>query len=105
MKLKKYKYLSLAISIFFVLGLIINISNNNKPKDKGKLVIIEDNKDLFKENYKSNLIIESDDNNVVSNENEDEDDKSIRVLPENIVDDIITLPNPNINEEVILKKL
>lgn len=103
MKLKKYKYLSLAVSIFFVLGLIINISNNNKPKDKGKLVIIEDNKDLFKENYKSNLIIESDDNNMVSNDNED--DKSIRVLPENIVDEIITLPNPNINEEVILKKL
>ncbi|WP_291744005.1 hypothetical protein [Clostridium sp.] len=40
---------------------------------------------------------------MVSNENED--DKSIRVLPENIVDEIITLPNPNINEEVILKKL
>ncbi|WP_304406442.1 hypothetical protein [uncultured Clostridium sp.] len=104
MKLKKCKYLILAVSIFFVLGLIANISNNNnKPKDEGKLVIVEDNKDLFEENYKSNLIIESDDNNIVSNENED--DKSIRVLPEKIVDEIITLPNPNINEEVILKRL
>ncbi|WP_300902855.1 hypothetical protein [uncultured Clostridium sp.] len=104
MKLKKCKYLILAVSIFFVLGLIANISNNNnKPKDEGKLVIVEDNKDLFEENYKSNLIIESDDNNIVSNENED--DKSIKVLPENIGDEIITLPNPNINEEVILKRL
>lgn len=103
MKLKKYKYLILAVSTFFVLGLIVNISNNNEPKDEGKLVIAEDNKDLLEENYKSNLIIESDDNNMVSNEKED--DKSIRVLPENIADEIITLPNPNINEEVILKKL
>lgn len=103
MKLKKCKYLILIVSIFFVLGLIVNISNNNKSQDEGKLVIVEDNKDLFEENYKSNLIVESDDNNMVSNESED--DKGIRILPENIGDEIITLPNPNINEEVILKRL
>ena len=102
MKLKKYKYLILTVSIFFVLGSITILLDNKKVKDEGKLVIEEDNSDLLKDNYKSNLFVESDDNNTVTTK---EEDGSIRVLPENESRSIMVLPNPNIDGEVILKKL
>ena len=47
MKLKKYKYLILTVSIFFVLGSITILLDNKKVKDEGKLVIEEDNSDLL----------------------------------------------------------
>ena len=103
MNFKRFKYLILTISIFFVLGLITILSNNNKVQDQGKLFIEEDNSDLLKDNYKSNLIVENYDNNTVITE--EQEDGSIRVLPENGSGDIIALPNPNIDGEVILKKL
>ena len=102
MNFKRFKYLILTVSIFFVLGLITILSSNNKVQDQGKLVIEEDNSDLLKDNYKSNLIVESDDNNTVTTK---EEDGSIRVLPENESRSIMVLPNPNIDGEVILKKL
>lgn len=103
MNFKRFKYLILTVSIFFVLGLITILSSNNKVQDQGKLVVEEGNNDLLKDNYKSNLIVESDDNNTVNTE--EKEDGSIRVLPENGSEDIIALPNPNIDGEVILKKL
>ena len=68
MNFKRFKYLILTVSIFFVLGLITILSSNNKVQDQGKLVIEEGNNDLLKDNYKSNLIVESDDNNTVTTE-------------------------------------
>ena len=102
-KLKKGKYLILAVSIFFVLGSITIVSNNSKVNENSNLIIAEDNNDLFKENYKSNLIIESDDNNTVTTEEETEEG-SVRILPEES-EGVTTLPNTNPGEEVILNKL
>lgn len=104
-KLKKGKYLILAVSIFFVLGSITIVSNNSKVNENSNLIIAEDNNDLFKENYKGNLVIESDDNNTVTTEEELEENGSVRILPKEEAGDIIILPNPSYNEEVILNKL
>lgn len=103
MKLKKSKYLILTVAIFFVVSLITILSSNNKVQKQDKLVIGEENSDLVKDNYKSNLVIESDDNNTVTTGEEEEG--SIRVSPENEGGAIIELPNPNIDGDVVLKRL
>ena len=66
MNFKRFKYLILTVSIFFVLGLITILSSNNKVQDQGKLVVEEGNNDLLKDNYKSNLIVESDDKQMIN---------------------------------------
>ena len=64
MKLKKYKYLILIVAIFLLVSSITILSSNNKVQKQDKVVIREENSDLVKDNYKSNLVIESDDNNI-----------------------------------------
>ena len=103
MKLKKSNYLILTVTIFFVVSSITILSSNNKIQKQDKLVIREENSDLVKDNYKSNLVIESDDNNIVTTGEEEEG--NIRVSPENEGEAIKVIPNPNSDEEVILKRL
>ena len=103
MKLKKYKYLILIVAMFWAVSSITILSSNNKIQKQDKLVIREENSDLVKDNYKSNLVIESDDNNIVTTG--EEEDGNIRVLPENEGEAITMIPNPNADEEVILKRL
>lgn len=103
MKLKKYKYLILIVAIFLLVSSITILSSNNKIQKQDKLVIREENSDLVKDNYKSNLVIESDDNNIVTTGEEEEG--NIRVSPENEGEAITVIPNPNADKEVILKRL
>ena len=103
MKLKKSNYLILTVTIFFVVSSITILSSNNKIQKQDKLVIREENSDLVKDNYKSNLVIESDDNNIVTTGEEEEG--NIRVSPENEGEAITVIPNPNADKEVILKRL
>lgn len=103
MKLKKYKYLILIVAMFFVVSSITILSGNNKVQRQDKAVIKEESIDLDKDNYKSNLVIESNDNNMVTTGEEEEG--NIRVSPENEDEAITVIPNPNSDEEVILKRL
>ena len=103
MKLKKSNYLILTVTIFFVVSSITILSSNNKIQKQDKLVIREENSDLVKDNYKSNLVIESDDSNIVTTGEEEEG--NIRVSPENEGEAITVIPNPNSDKEVILKRL
>lgn len=100
MKLKKGKYLILTLSIFILIGSITILPNKHKGKDNSNLISEEVSKSLIED--KSNLIVENDNNNVVTTE---EEDGSVRVLPDNKSEGIIVLPNPNSDKQVTLKKL
>jgi len=59
---------------------------------------------LIQEKHKSNLIVESDDNKVKSYE-ENEEEGSVRIFPQEEEKYIKSLPNVNTNGQVILRKL
>ena len=99
--MRRYKYLVLTLSIFFVLSSITIVSKNNNYNEESKFVMEKDNSDLLEEKYNSNLITENDNNTVTKGEEEG----SIRVSPDNEGEAIMELPNPNIDGVVILKRL
>ena len=80
-----------------IIFLLINYKLNKSTNDK----IYEE--ELSENKYKSNLIIE--DNNTTMLDDELEDEGEERIFPVEDDQEIIVLPNPNINEAVILKKL
>lgn len=103
MKLKKRNFLVLAGIMFFILGSITILSNNFKTKDN--TIAEKDNGKLVENKYKSNLVVESDDNNIVVTNEETEEDGGVRIFPDDENKEIIILPKPNTDEQVILKKL
>ena len=78
------------------------LSNNFKAIDN--IVTIDNNSKLIHEKHKSNLIVESDDNKVKSYE-ENEEEGSVRIFPQEEEKYIKSLPNVNTNGQVILRKL
>jgi hypothetical protein len=100
--LKSRKYLALVVIMFFILSSIVVLSNNFKAIDN--IVTIDNNSKLIQEKHKSNLIVESDDNKVKSYE-ENEEEGSVRIFPQEEEKYIKSLPNVNTNGQVILRKL
>ena len=101
MRLENNKILITTVSSIIGLGLIIFLLINYKLNESTNDKIYEE--ELSENKYKSNLIIE--DNNTIMFDDELEDEGEERIFPVEDDQEIIVLPNPNINEAVILKKL
>ena len=101
MRLENNKILITTVSSIIGLGLIIFLLINYKLNKSTNDKIYEE--ELSENKYKSNLIIE--DNNTTMLDDELEDEGEERIFPVEDDQEIIVLPNPNINEPVILKKL
>ena len=101
MRLENNKILITTVSSIIGLGLIIFLLINYKLNESTNDKIYEE--ELSENKYKSNLIIE--DNNTTMLDDELEDEGEERIIPVEDDQEIIVLPNPNINEPVILKKL
>ena len=101
MRLENNKILIKTVSSIIGLGLIIFLLINYKLNESTNDKIYEE--ELSENKYKSNLIIE--DNNTTMLDDELEDEGEERIFPVEDDQEIIVLPNPNINEPVILKKL
>lgn len=101
MRLENNKILITTVSSIIGLGLIIFLLINYKLNESTNDKIYEE--ELSENKYKSNLIIE--DNNITMLDDELEDEGEERIFPVEDDQEIIVLPNPNINEPVILKKL
>ena len=101
MRLENNKILITTVSSIIGLGLIIFLLINYKLNKSTNDKIYEE--ELSENKYKSNLIIE--DNNTTMLDDELEDEGEERIFPVEDDQEIIVLPNPNINEAVILKKL
>ena len=101
MRLENNKILITTVSSIIGLGLIIFLLINYKLNESTNDKIYEE--ELSENKYKSNLIIE--DNNTTMLDDELEDEGEERIFPLEDDQEIIVLPNPNINEAVILKKL
>lgn len=101
MRLENNKILITTVSSIIGLGLIIFLLINYKLNESTNDKIYEE--ELSENKYKSNLIIE--DNNTTMLDDELEDEGEERIFPVEDDQEIIVLPNPNINEAVILKKL
>ena len=101
MRLENNKILITTVSSIIGLGLIIFLLINYKLNESTNDKIYEE--ELSENKYKSNLIIE--DNNTTMLDDELEDAGEERSFPVEDDQEIIVLPNPNINEPVILKKL
>ena len=102
-KLKKGKFLVLIVSVAFIVCLSIILASNFTTKEQINYKV--DDKGLVERNYKSNLIIEDDNSNVVETNEEAKGDGSTRITPNETMEGVMSLPNPDINEEVILRKL
>lgn len=102
MKSKNNKILIAIVSIVVVLVLIVFLLVNCKFKESVNSKIYEEN--LSKNKYKSNLVVE-DNSNATMLDDELEDEGEEIIFPVEDDQEIILLPNPNINESVILKKL
>lgn len=102
MRLENNKILITTVSIIIGLGLIIFLVINYKLNESTNDKIYEE--ELSENKYKSNLIIE-DNNSATMLDDELEDEGEERIFPVEDDQEIIVLPNPNINEPVILKKL
>ena len=100
MRLENNKILITTVSSIIGLGLIIFLLINYKLNKSTNDKIYEEE---LSDKYKSNLIIE--DNNTTMLDDELEDEGEERIFPVEDDQEIIVLPNPNINEAVILKKL
>ena len=94
-------FISLRRCYYFILWKL-ELSNNFKAIDN--IVTIDNNSKLIQEKHKSNLIVESDDNKVKSYE-ENEEEGSVRIFPQEEEKYIKSLPNVNTNGQVILRKL
>lgn len=103
MRLKNNKILITTVSSIIGLGLIIFLLINYKLNESTNDKIYEE--ELSENKYKSNLIIEDNNTTMLDDELEDEDEGEERIFPVEDDQEIIVLPNPNINEAVILKKL
>ena len=101
MRLENNKILITTVSSIIGLGLIIFLLINYKLNESTNDKIYEE--ELSENKYKSNLIIE--DNNTTMLDDELEDEGEERIFPVEDDQEILVLPNPNINEPVILKKL
>ena len=101
MRLENNKILITTVSSIIGWGLIIFLLINYKLNESTNDKIYEE--ELSENKYKSNLIIE--DNNTTMLDDELEDEGEERIFPVEDDQEIIVLPNPNINEPVILKKL
>ena len=101
MRLENNKILITTVSSIIGLGLIIFLLINYKLNESTNDKIYEE--ELSENKYKSNLIIE--DNNTTMLDDELEDEGEERIFPVEDDQEIIVLPNHNINEPVILKKL
>lgn len=101
MRLENNKILITTVSSIIGLGLIIFLLINYKLNESTNDKIYEE--ELSENKYKSNLIIE--DNNTTMLDDELEDEGEEKIFPVEDDQEIIVLPNPNINEPVILKKL
>ena len=101
MRLENNKILITTVSSIIGLGLIIFLLINYKLNESTNDKIYEE--ELSENKYTSNLIIE--DNNTTMLDDELEDEGEERIFPVEDDQEIIVLPNPNINEPVILKKL
>ena len=101
MRLENNKILITTVSSIIGLGLIIFLLINYKLNESTNDKIYEE--ELSENKYKSNLIIE--DNNTTMLDDELEDEGEERIFPVEDDQEIIVLPNPNINDAVILKKL
>ena len=101
MRLENNKILITTVSSIIGLGLIIFLLINYKLNKSTNDKIYEE--ELSENKYRSNLIIE--DNNTTMLDDELEDEGEERIFPVEDDQEIIVLPNPNINEAVILKKL
>lgn len=105
MRLENNKILITTVSSIIGLGLIIFLLINYKLNESTNDKIYEEG--LSENKYKSNLIIEDNNTTMLDDEleDEDEDEGEERIFPVEDDQEIIVLPNPNINEAVILKKL
>ena len=103
MRLENNKILITTVSSIIGLGLIIFLSINYKLNESTNDKIYEE--ELSENKYKSNLIIEDNNTTMLDDELQDEDEGEERIFPVEDDQEIIVLPNPNINEAVILKKL
>lgn len=103
MRLENNKILITTVSSIIGLGLIIFLLINYKLNKSTNDKIYEE--ELSENKYKSNLIIEDNNTTMLDDELEDEDEGEERIFPLEDDQEIIVLPNPNINEAVILKKL
>lgn len=103
MRLENNKILITTVSSIIGLGLIIFLLINYKVNKSTNDKIYEE--ELSENKYKSNLIIEDNNTTMLDDELEDEDEGEERIFPVEDDQEIIVLPNPNINEAVILKKL
>ena len=103
MRLENNKILITTVSSIIGLGLIIFLLINYKLNESTNDKIYEE--ELSENKYKSNLIIEDNNTTMLDYELEDEDEGEERIFPVEDDQEIIVLPNPNINEAVILKKL
>lgn len=103
MRLENNKILITTVSSIIGLGLIIFLLINYKLNESINDKIYEE--ELSENKYKSNLIIEDNNTTMLDDELEDEDEGEERIFPVEDDQEIIVLPNPNINEAVILKKL
>lgn len=103
MRLENNKILITTVSSIIGLGLIIFLLINYKLNESTNDKIYEE--ELSENKYKSNLIIEDNNTIMLDDELEDEDEGEERIFPVEDDQEIIVLPNPNINEAVILKKL
>ena len=103
MRLENNKILITTVSSIIGLGLIIFLLINYKLNESTNDKIYEE--ELSENKYKSNLIIEDNNTTMLDDEVEDEDEGEERIFPVEDDQEIIVLPNPNINEAVILKKL
>lgn len=103
MRLENNKILITTVSSIIGLGLIIFLLINYKLNESTDDKIYEE--ELSENKYKSNLIIEDNNTTMLDDELEDEDEGEERIFPVEDDQEIIVLPNPNINEAVILKKL
>ena len=101
MRLENNKILITTVSSIIGLGLIIFLLINYKLNESTNDKIYEE--ELSENKYKSNLIIEDNNTTMLDDELEDEGEES--TFPVEDDQEIIVLPNPNINEPVILKKL
>ena len=103
MRLENNKILITTVSSIIGLGLIMFLLINYKLNESTNDKIYEE--ELSENKYKSNLIIEDNNTTMLDDELEDEDEGEERIFPVEDDQEIIVLPNPNINEAVILKKL
>ena len=103
MRLENNKILITTVSSIIGLGLIIFLLINYKLNESTNDKIYEE--ELSENKYKSNLIIEDNNTTMLDDELEDEDEGEESIFPVEDDQEIIVLPNPNINEAVILKKL